>query len=67
VHPFILLLASPFFRRGTEGVANQQLKPPQSPFEKGGSKRIAINGCTLISLLMKIFSTSIQRNTNIFI
>ena len=48
VHPFILLLASPFFRRGIEGVVNQQIKPPQSPFEKGGSKEKAIYGWTLI-------------------
>jgi len=32
------LLASLFFRRGTEGVASHELKPPQSPFEKGGGK-----------------------------
>ena len=46
-----ILLASPFFRGGTEGVANQQLKPPQSPFKakvgamrrKGGSKKRVIS------------------------
>jgi hypothetical protein len=42
-----LLLSSPFFRRGIEGVASLKLnsliiiklfKPPQSPFKKGGGK-----------------------------
>ena len=55
VHPFIPLLASPllrlraptFGRRGIEGVVNQQFKPPQSPFEKGGSKEKAIDGWVL--------------------
>jgi hypothetical protein len=47
-----VLLTSPFFASerlllvegGIEGVANQQLKPPLSPFEKGGRKETAISG-----------------------
>jgi len=59
VHPFILLLASPFFRRGTEGVANQQLKPPQSPFKKGGSKKRAINGWKLTMVLNRVLKDAV--------
>lgn len=33
-----------------KGVANQQIKPPQSPFEKGGSKKTAIYGWALINI-----------------
>ena len=44
IHPFILLLASPFFRRGIEGVANQQLNPLSPPLKKGEEKETAIYG-----------------------
>jgi len=44
-------LASPFFRRGIEGVANQQLNPLSPPLKKGEVKEAAINGCTLTRLM----------------
>jgi len=50
------LLASPFFRRGIEGVVNQQLKPPRSPFEKGGRIKTVIYGLALVSLLVFLLS-----------
>jgi len=60
----IQLLSSPFFRRGTEGVANQQLNPPQSPFKKGGGKKTAISvWAVLICLLLTFISIPACANT----
>jgi len=48
IHPFIRLSASPFFRRGIEGVENQQINPLNPPLKKGEAKEKAINGWKLI-------------------
>jgi len=54
----LLAITSPFFRRGTEGVENQQLKPPQSPFEKGG--RIFLVSLVILALIIASYY-SLQR------
>ncbi len=52
---FLLLLASPFFRRGTEGLANHEIKPPSS-FKKKASKNSYGLSCAL-SWIFLLFYT----------
>ncbi len=40
------------FRRGIEGVAGGQFKPPQSPFEKGGSQSRVRRGCFFFNAIL---------------
>ena len=66
-HPFIQPLASPFFRRGIEGVENQQLNPLSPPLKKGKAKKTANNGWILITQLVFFFSCLIFTSTSVSI
>jgi len=60
------LLASPFFRRGIEGVAYQKLNPLNPPLKKGEAKRTAVYRWSLTSLfifsLTLLFSSELSAN-----